>query len=100
MSGRAQNIVKMRSDDRIIVLKPQEGKHTLSSSGMVDNRLFTGDNKLHAKLDKHFMLWSLQQEKGLLPQDLKQRWTSFDKCLDYVRTYFNRRNIDVVEVID
>lgn len=100
MSGRAQNIVKMRSDDRIIVLKPMEGKDTLSSKGMIDNRLFTGDNNLHAKLDKHHMLWWLQTEKGLLPQELKQRWTTFDKCIEYVKDYFNRRNIEVIEVID
>jgi hypothetical protein len=99
MSGRAENIVKMRSDDRILVLKPRDDK-PLTTTGLVDRRLFSGENKLHAKLDKHHHLWYLQMDAGLLAEPLKQKWTSFQKLLEFVTGYFDRRNIDVTEVID
>jgi hypothetical protein len=91
---------KMRSSDRQIVLRPIEGKSSLSSTKLIDNRLFTGDNTLHAKLDPQTMLWYMEYDKGGVPQPLKQRFTSFLKLMQSVREYFRSRNIEVVEVID
>ena len=39
---------KLRSNNRTLVLKPVDGKKAASSTGLVDPRLFTGGNNLHA----------------------------------------------------
>jgi hypothetical protein len=90
---------KMRNTDRILVLEVGEGG-ARSTSGSVDNRLFTGENKLHARLDPQNSQWYLQYESGLLSDALKGRWTSFSKLREHVEGYFARRNIKVKEVID
>lgn len=89
-----------RTNDRVIVLKQKEGEKALNSIGMVDKRLFTGDNKLHAILNPETSLWSLRFEKGLLPGGLDQRFTSFSKALVAVREYYAKRNIEVSNVIE
>lgn len=100
MASREVNIAKNASNDRILVLAPIEGAPTLNSKGVVDKRLFTGENKLHAKLDPHFMLWSVQYDHGIPPQPFQQRFTSFTKLYDFVKDYYLRRNIQIVKVID
>jgi len=95
-----QNIVKNHSDDRVLVLKPIEGKATLGSQGLVDNRLVSGENKLHAKKLPGGSMWTLQYESGILPPPLKQSFTSFNKMLAYTTEYFKRRNIDIVDIVD
>lgn len=89
----------MRKDDRIIVLAPIEGKKVVSSTGLVDTRLFNGDNKLHAVLGVNG-LWSCRYEQGSVPGALKQSFTKFSELLRYVEQYFLKRNIKVVEVQD
>lgn len=96
--GNPDNIPKMRSDDRIFVLERTEG--TKNSAGIVDNRLFTDGNKLHAKMDPETTHWALHYEKGLIPPVLQQRFTSWNKCLDFVKTYFERRNVKIKEILD
>lgn len=91
---------KLRNTDRILVLKPIEGKNTLSSTGLVDPRLFNGDNKLHAVMNLQNTTWSFKYDAGGLPEPLKQKFTSFSKCLEHAKQYFTRRNIDITEVID
>lgn len=90
----------LKSNDRVIVLSPIEGKNTVSNTGLTDNRLFTGDNKLHAILDEQHMLWSLRYEKGITPAPLQQKFTNFRILLEFVKEYYNRRNIAVKEVIE
>lgn len=91
---------KMNSDDRIFVLKPMEGKPTLSSSGMVDNRLFTGENKLHAIYDYQRGTWTIKFDLGGPPEALKnQRFTHFSDLLAFVKKYYKSRNVDVVEAV-
>lgn len=88
---------KMRAVDRTFVFeKMGDIKNT---TGMVDNRLFSGENRLHAKMDDH-SLWYLQMESGLLADPLKQKWTSFSKLKEYIDGYFQRRNVKLKEVID
>lgn len=89
----------MRDHDRVIMLKPLKGKQT-NNHGMVDTRLFSGDNKLHAIMDHQTSLWYLKYEKGALPDPLKQHFTGFSKLMNYVTEYFKRRNIEVIEVLD
>lgn len=92
---------KMRSDDRILVIRPKEGLKTLSSTGLVDHRLFKEDgNRLHAKLEKFTSLWYVDYENGQVPPALQQRWTSFNKLMTFTKDYFNNRNIDIIEVQD
>lgn len=91
--------VKMLADDRILVLEVGEGGPK-SSSGIVDHRLFNGDNKLHAIFDRHFSQWYLKYDSGKIPPQLDQRWTSFPRLLEAATAYFNKRNVKVKEVID
>lgn len=89
-----------RSSDRVLVLKTIDGMKTLDSIGLVDKRLFNGDNKLHAVMDLQTCHWYLKYDMGGLPQHLKQRFTTFSKLLEYTRDYFKKRNIEIVEVQD
>lgn len=91
---------KNRESDIILVLKPIEGKKPLASSGMVDSRLFTGKNQLHAVQDTSIRLWHLKYDMGILQEPLRQRFTTLDKLLEFVTGYFARRNIEIVEIKD
>lgn len=91
---------KLRSEDRVFILAPIEGKNTITNSGLVDNRLFTGTNKLHAIMDPQTLMWSLKFEKGIVPAPLKQKFTKFSLLEKFVRDYFKARNIEVKEIID
>lgn len=92
--------VKEKSKDRILVIKPMEGKDAKSSMGLIDTRLFTGENKLHAIQDPRNTLWSFKYDSGGLPEPLKQRFMNFTTCLQHAKTYFAKRNIEITEVID
>lgn len=90
--------------DRILVLEPIDGKKALSSTGLVDPRLFKegeDGNKLHAVMDMETCLWSLKYEKGAVPPVLKdQRFTGFKALKKYTEDYFAKRNIRITEVKD
>jgi hypothetical protein len=88
---------KLKSADRVFILARKEGADVKSTSGAVDNRLFTGENKLHAIMDE-YCLWRLKQDSGVLAQPLRQTFTSFKVLRKYVEDYFKRRNIEVKEV--
>lgn len=90
----------MRSEDRILVLKPIEGMGPRDSIGNIDHRLFKGENKLHAIQDPRTCMWSLKYEDGRLQEALKQKFTNFKTLLDFTREYFKKRNIEITEVID
>lgn len=89
---------KMHSDDRILVLQVMEGKSSKTNTGLIDNSLFTGGNQLHAYLDTA-CLWKLKYEKGILPEPLKQRFTSFSQLFNFCVEYFKKRNIEIKEVV-
>lgn len=91
---------RQRSDDRILVLRPMEGKNSLTNIGMIDNKLFTGENKLHGIMDPETCHWHFKYEMGVLPSPLKSNFTSFKKLKDYAVDYFKKRNIDIIEIID
>ena len=78
--------LRMRSDDRVFILRPKEGQSPTKNSGLVDTRLFKGENKLHAVRDKMTSLWSLRYDSGLLPEPLKQRFTSFEALRKFVES--------------
>lgn len=99
MTGRETNLTKNHTTDRVLVLKPMEGKDPKNSKGMVDNRLFTGDNKLHAVMDPEYGHWYLKFDMGTIPPQLQQRWTNFTKLYEFTKGYYLTRDIEIVDVI-
>ncbi len=90
----------VRSSDRILVLsKKDPSKHTTSSIGLVDNRLFTGGNRLHAIQDTN-SLWYLKYDSGAIPPSLQQQFTSFTMLIRTLKLYFHKRNIEIKEIQD
>lgn len=77
---------------------PIEGKATISSTGLIDRGLFTGENTLHALMDRQTTLWSLKQGNGILPPVLRQSFTSYSKLYKFAEDYYKRRNIELKEV--
>lgn len=91
---------KMKAEDRVFKFKIKEGAKQKGPTGLVDPRLLTGDNRLHAKLEPFSSLWYVYYEHGRVPPVLQQRWTSFNKLYAFVKNYFDKRNIEIVEVQD
>ncbi len=92
---------KMRAKDRVFKLGIIDKKLPKNSTGMVDTRLFSGENALHAKMDPETCFWFLQYESGgALPQPLKVNFTSFPALKRYAEDYFRTRNIEIKEVVD
>ena len=84
--------------ERQLVLEPIDGKGK-TVTGLIDTNLFTGSNKLWAKRDDHAGLWYFQYERGVVPEALKQRFTSFKILQKFAEEYFLRRNIRIKEVL-
>lgn len=96
-----RNRENIRSTDRILMLEVLDGEKPLSSTGLADPRLFTGENRLHAVMDRETMLWNFKYDMGGLPPQLKDmRFTSFDAMLKHAGDYLKKRNIRIKEVID
>ena len=91
---------KMATNDRVLVLQTLEGKSAKNSAGIVDSRLFTGQNKLHGLYDERTGLWNLRYETGALPGALQQKFGTFEQLEDFTRKYFATRNVEVVEIIN
>lgn len=91
----------VKKDDRELVVRPIEGKTPLASSGLLDPRVFSGEgNTLHAVKDQFDGLWKLKYVHGLIPMELRQKFTTFSKLYDFVQFYLRKRNLQIVEVID
>jgi len=94
---------KLKSADRVLILEPIDGKKPLSSTGLVDPRLFKDGeegNRLHAVMDGETCLWSLKYDKGSIPPGLNGRFTSFKNIKKFAEDYFLTRNIKITEVKD
>ncbi len=90
---------KMRAKDRELVLDVID-KTVKGATGLMDTKLFTGGNKLFAKMEPDTCFWYFQYENGILPQSLKAKFTSFPSLKKYADTYFKTRNIAIKEVVD
>jgi len=90
----------MHSNDRVLSLVPIEGKSSVATNGLVDPRLFTGENKLHIVRDPMNSMWFFKYEMGMLPEPLKQRFTTFDRAIKHATEYFKKRNIEIKEIIE
>ena len=95
-----QNSDKHRSPDRILQLKVIDGTQPKTSTGLLDPRLFSKGNNLHAIQNPETTLWVLKYDQGVLPPQLKQSFTSFKKLLQYTEMYLKARNVEVEEVRD
>lgn len=100
MQDMKLNLTKNISNDRIIILEKIPGEATKTVTGTIDNRLFSGQNRLHALKDQESSFWKLRYDSGLLAEPLKQSWTSFGKLYSFVSEYFKRRGVEIKEVID
>jgi len=89
---------KVRSDDRILVLKIIDKKAPLATSGVIDRRLFNGEDNLHAVMNSMDCLWTFKYNTGMLPEPLKQKFTSFSALKRFADGYFNKRNMMITEV--
>lgn len=90
-----------RKTDRKIVLKAIDGTKPKNAFGIIDPRLLTGENGLHAIMNTENCHWYLKYEHGALPESLRGKtWTKFTTLMVEVHRHFNARNIEVVEVID
>lgn len=91
---------KMRSKDRIFVLSIKDSTKPKGATGMVDTKLFTGDNKLHAKMEPETCFWYMQYEHGIVPQTLRNKYTTFSGLKNHAEAYFKNRNIEIKEILD
>lgn len=91
---------KLRSDDRVFKLTVIDDKNPISTSGLVDKRLFSGENQLHAIKEEQYGLWGFKYDAGVLPEPLKQKFTTFKECVKFADEYFNKRNIKITEIQD
>lgn len=87
-------------NDRVFSLTQRPGVKTTDANGLVDPRLFKGENKLHAVMDSGSCHWFMKYEQGGLPEPLRGRYTSFVKLTEAATNYFNSRGVDVTEIAD
>jgi hypothetical protein len=90
---------KNHSPMRELVLKPGEAYLKTGTANLVDPGVWKGTNSLRILQDET-SLWGFKFEKGLLPDPLKQRFTSVSKAINFAKSYFTKRNIEVIEVKD
>lgn len=95
-----QNYKYNRASRIELVLRPMEGKHPKDSTGLVDTRLFKGENKLFAFYDPQTNLWNSRYMLGITPEPLKQRFTTYNSLITHVKSYLKRRNIEITEELD
>lgn len=92
------NSNKMASSDRIFKLEIIDGKKPRDSIGMLDPRLFTGENKLHIKKDKETNFWFFAYDLGAVPGALKHKFTGFNAAVKHAEMYFKTRNVTINEI--
>jgi len=94
------NREKMRKTDIVLSVRPM-GKFTYRTSGLMDYRIFKGENQLHAIMDMETCLWRIRYETGIPPLEVRnQQFTSFSELMKYLRPYLKARNLEIVEILD
>ena len=95
------NIDKERKSDRVLVLEPIEGQKVRGSTGMVDPTLFTGENNIHALQEPITGFWRVKYDRGSPPPSIKeQKFTSFNRLMEFLGPYFEKRGVSITKVID
>lgn len=91
----------LRSSDRVLSLSVIDGEKAKSSTGLLDTRLFTGEQQLRLKMDSQTCLWFFQYtNNGILPEPLKGKYTGFKAGLKTAEDYFKKRNIQITDIKD
>lgn len=87
----------MRSPDRILELEiiDKDKKNPSNAETSVK-----AGNKIHVVMDDIDCLWRFKYDAGVIPAELKQKFTSFKAALKHAEDYFLTRNIRVTEVRD
>lgn len=98
--NRASERTKTQSDDRLLIIRPIDGKKPMSSTGLVDPRVYTGKPTLHAIKDPVYDLWKLKSEVGTVVEPLRQKWTTFKRLERDVNDYFSKRGLHIAQVVD
>lgn len=88
----------MRKTERVLVLEKFDPKQ--KDIGLVDPRVFSGQNELRGVMDLSTGLWTLQYKHGHIPPQLRNKFTSFKFLLQHAEAYFKTKNIKIVKVID
>jgi hypothetical protein len=87
-------MIENAMDVKTFTIRPKEEGNAKSVTGLVDNRLFKGGNKLNAIQDAGTCLWSLKYEIGGLPEGLKDlQFTRIKAVEDHVKRYFDKRGL-------
>lgn len=100
MSSRTANMAKQAKTDRLFTLEIIDGKKPKNSTGMVDPRLFGGENQLHIQKDKETNFWYFTYDKGLPPKELRCMFTTFPAALRHAEQYYFYRNLTIKEIDD
>lgn len=90
----------LRKPERTLVLKVKDGVTPKSDTGLLDKRMFQSKDNLIAYMEEDSNLWCLRYKAGILPEPLKQKFTSFSKLMAFAQYYFDRRGAEIVEVKD
>lgn len=90
----------MRAAERTLVIVPVEGKHALSSTGIVSYKMATGEPNYKITQCEITNLWIFKQNYGVLPEKLKQRFTSYSQIMKFAHDYFGRRNLKIEKILD
>lgn len=90
---------KMHSPVRTLIVKQKDMGAAKRTTGLIDPGLFQGTNNIHAIMDGTG-LWGFKYDKGVLPEPLRQRFTSINKAINFAKEYLGKRNVDVIEVKD
>lgn len=88
----------MRSRDRILVLEKENPKE--KDGGILDPGVFTGKNALHIKQEALSDLWVFKYDHGVVPPNLRNKYTSFNLAKEQAEIYFKTKKIKIVDVKD
>ncbi len=85
----------MRSPDRHLKLVMQ-GK----DAGLLDPQLFAEKNRLRVVMDSENLTWSFKYDRGVVPPQLKGKFSNFKTAKQHAENYFKTKNVKITEVID
>ena len=91
---------KTKLDEREFVLELIPGQQTKTETGMVDNRIFRGENKVFGVHDPQSNLWTIKYHLGKPPATLNQRFTSFERLHAFVEPYYRKRGLRIAKIND
>ena len=96
--SKVGNTTEVNGNKRTLSLKPMQGG-AKDTTGLVDKRLFNGQNELYALMDTETCLWHLKQNDGSVDPKLRgKQWTSFKMLMNDVVPYYRNRNVEVTEI--